>query len=72
MATPTTASHNAGGERSHCIQRTYAHQSLQHLLVTEFVCVNVDRAPLAVTIKQRHCPDGIAQAAFTPYLLRRT
>lgn len=56
------------GERSHCVQRTYAHRSLQHLLITEFVCENHDASkPLSVVLKQRHCPDGIAQSAFTPY-----
>ena len=69
VATPAAAGPNdVTGERSHCIQRTYAHQSLQHLLVTEFVCVNADPVhALEVTLKQRHCPDGITQSAFTPY-----
>jgi hypothetical protein len=71
VVTPSPRSGGGGrsnATRSHCIGRTYAHRSLQHLLITEFQCMNHDpHQPLSVTLKQRECPEGIAQSAFTPF-----
>jgi len=60
VATPLPAddssSYWGGGDRSHCVQSTYAHRQQPHLLITEFVCTNhnadASAAPLSVTIKQ--------------------
>jgi hypothetical protein len=60
VATPLPAddssSYGGGGDRSHCVQSTYAHRQQPHLLITEFVCTNhnadASAAPLPVTIKQ--------------------
>ena len=66
VVTPHSPLPTLGGNRSHCVQRTFAHYSLPHVLVTEFSCMNRATAALSITIKQRRCPDSINQSVFTP------
>eukprot|EP01046_Picozoa_sp_COSAG06_P014420 COSAG06_NODE_895_length_11669_cov_5.131384_9_plen_257_part_00 len=58
VATPAAS----GAADGHCIQTTYAHRGLQHLLITEFRCSATGTKPLHVTVSTPRCEDSFAPA----------